>query len=52
MTPLLRLIILRNWRPLAILCAVVLLATTGFLVMRQLTTNIEMSISRETRPIF
>jgi putative ABC transport system permease protein len=35
-----------------ILFSVVLLASTGFLVMRELTANIEASISRETRPIF
>jgi putative ABC transport system permease protein len=35
-----------------ILFFVILLASTGFLTMRELTGNIEASISRETRPIF
>jgi predicted lysophospholipase L1 biosynthesis ABC-type transport system permease subunit len=35
-----------------ILFSIVFLASTGLLTMRELTANIEASISRETRPIF
>ena len=52
MTTLLRLIILRNWRSLVILFSVILFASTGFLTMQELTSNIEVSIARETRPLF
>lgn len=52
MLKLLRLIIFRNIRSLIILFFVVLFASTGFLLMRELTGNIEASVARETRPLF
>ena len=46
------LILGRNIRSILTLFFVLFLASTGFLVMRQLTENVEMSVSRETTPLF
>lgn len=45
-------IILSNIRPLVILFVVMLFASTGFITLRQVTTNVESSVARETRPLF
>jgi putative ABC transport system permease protein len=45
-------IILANWRSLAILFFVIFFASTGFVTLRQITTNIESSVASETRPLF
>ena len=47
-----RLIFGRNIRSIGILFLVLFLASTGFLVMRQLTENIEVAVSRESQPLF
>ncbi len=52
MFTLFRLIILRNWRSIALLFAVILFASTGFVTIRSLTDNIETSVAKETRPLF
>lgn len=52
MLNLISLLISRNWRSLAILFSVVLFASTGFLVMRLISSNIELTVARETRPLF
>lgn len=45
-------IILSNWRSLIVLCVTILFASTGFVTLRQITTNIESSVASETRPLF
>lgn len=45
-------IILSNWRSLIILFVVMLFASTGFVTLRQITTNIESLVAAETRPLF
>lgn len=52
MLKLFRLIFGRNIRSIGILFLVLFLASTGFLVMRQLTENIEVAVSRESQPLF
>ncbi len=52
MIKLLRLLISRNWKSLAILFSVILFTSTGFLIMRLITDNIELTVARETRPLF
>lgn len=52
MFKLFRLIFGRNIRSIGVLFFVLFLSSTGFLVMRQLTENIEIAVSRETQPIF
>jgi UPF0716 family protein affecting phage T7 exclusion len=52
MWKLFRLILGRNIGPILTLFFVLFLASTGFLVMRQLAENIEVAVSRETRPLF
>ncbi len=42
----------RNFRSIAILFWVLLLSSAGFLVMRQLTENIERLVSEKTQPLF
>lgn len=46
------LIFIRNIRPVMVLFLVIFLATSGFLIMRELTTNIEKLVAKETQPIF
>lgn len=45
-------IILSNWRSLIILFVVILFASTGFITLRQITTNINTLVASETRPLF
>ena len=45
-------IILSNWRSLMILFLVILFASTGFITLRQVTTNIDSLVASETRPLF
>ena len=45
-------IILSNWRSLVILFVVILFASTGFITLRQITTNINTLVASETRPLF
>lgn len=45
-------IILSNWRSLIVLFVVILFASTWFITLRQVTTNIESSVASETRPLF
>lgn len=52
MYKLFRLIFGRNIYSIGILFFVLFLASTGFLVMRELTENIEVAVSRETQPLF
>lgn len=52
MFTLFRLLLIRNWKSLLTLSVVIFFATTAFLVMKLLTTNIEMSVARETKPLF
>ena len=52
MFTLFRLLLIRNWRSLATLSIVIFFASTAFLVMRLLTTNIENSVATETKPLF
>ena len=52
MFPLFSRIILSNWRSLIILFVVILFASTGFITLRQITTNIESLVASETRPLF
>lgn len=52
MLKLIYLLISRNWRSLAILFSVVFFASTGFIVMRLIAGNIELTVARETRPLF
>ncbi len=47
-----RLIFIRNIRSVLTLFLVILLSSTGFLVMRELTENIGGLVARETQPIF
>lgn len=47
-----RLIFRRNKGSVLALFFVILLASTGFLLLKQLTLNIETQISKETRPLF
>lgn len=42
----------RNFRSIAVLFIVLLLSSTGFLVMRQLTENIEELVAKKTQPLF
>lgn len=52
MFKLFRLILGRNIGSILTLFFVLFLASTGFLVMRQLAENIEVIVSQETRPLF
>ena len=52
MLKLFRLIFIRNFRSILTLFSVLFLSSTGFLVMRELTENIEIAVSRETQPLF
>ncbi len=52
MYKLFRLIFIRNIWSILTLFLVLLLASTGFLFMRQLTENIQVAVSRETAPLF
>ena len=52
MFTLFRLLLIRNWRSLTTLSIVIFFASTAFLVMRLLTTNIENSVATETKPLF
>lgn len=45
-------IILSNWRSLIILFVVILFASTLFITLRQVTTNIESFVASETKPLF
>jgi hypothetical protein len=45
-------IILSNSRSLLTLFFVILFASTGFVTLRQITTNIESLVASETRPLF
>ncbi|MBP9812610.1 hypothetical protein KBC86_04455, partial [Candidatus Gracilibacteria bacterium] len=45
-------IFLSNWKSLFLLFFIILIASTGFLTLRQITTNIEKSVASETRPLF
>ncbi len=45
-------IILSNWRSLILLFIVIVFACTGFVTLRQITTNIDSLVARETRPLF
>jgi predicted lysophospholipase L1 biosynthesis ABC-type transport system permease subunit len=45
-------IFLSNWRSLSLLFLIILIASTGFLTLRQITANIEKSVASETRPLF
>ena len=45
-------IILSNWRSLMILFLVILFASTGFITLHQVTTNIDSLVASETRPLF
>lgn len=45
-------IILSNWRSLVILFVVILFSSTGFITLRQITTNINALVASETRPLF
>ena len=47
-----QLILLRNWRNIAVLFLVLLLSNIGFLMMRQLTANIEKQVIEQTQPLF
>jgi predicted lysophospholipase L1 biosynthesis ABC-type transport system permease subunit len=47
-----QLTLLRNWRSIAVLFAVLLLSNVGFLMMRQLTANIEQQVVAQTAPLF
>lgn len=42
----------RNFKAIATLFFVLLLSSTGFLVMRQLTENIEQLVAKKTQPFF
>jgi hypothetical protein len=52
MLKLFRLIFIRNLSSIITLFSILFLAGTGFLVMRELTENIELAVSRETTPLF
>ena len=52
MFKLFRLIFIRNLPSIATLFVVLFLSSTGFLVMRELTENIEVAVSREAQPLF
>jgi predicted lysophospholipase L1 biosynthesis ABC-type transport system permease subunit len=45
-------IILSNWRSLWVLFFIILFASTGFVTLRQITTNIESLVATETKPLF
>ena len=45
-------IILSNWRSLILFFIVIVFACTGFVTLRQITTNIDSLVARETRPLF
>lgn len=47
-----RLLFIRNFSSVFTLFLVLILASTGFLVMRELTENIELLVAKETAPIF
>lgn len=47
-----RLIFTRNIRSVLTLFLVILLSSTGFLVMRELTENISQLVAKETQPLF
>jgi len=42
----------RNFRSISVLFIVLVLSSTGFLVMRQLTENIENLVAQKTQPLF
>ncbi len=42
----------RNFQSIVVLFLVLLLSSTGFLVMRQLTENIERLVAEKTQPFF
>ncbi len=52
MFPLFSRIILSNWRSLVVLFCVIIFASSGFITLRQITTNIESLVASETRPLF
>lgn len=52
MLTLLRIIMLKNWRSLAVLFFITVFSSVGFITLGQLTTNIESSVASETRPLF
>jgi predicted lysophospholipase L1 biosynthesis ABC-type transport system permease subunit len=47
-----QLTLVRNWRSILLLFVVLVLASTGFLVLRQLTANIEKQVVVQTQPLF
>lgn len=52
MFKLFQLLFIRNFSSVFTLFLVLILASTGFLVMRELTENIELLVAKETAPLF